>query len=55
VALPFLPAYQRFGHVAADFPNAHHNQSRILSLPIFPEMRDEQVDAVIDAVRSFRP
>lgn len=55
VALPFLPAYARLGHVAADFPNAHHNQSRILSLPIFPEMRDEQIDAVVDAVRTFRP
>jgi dTDP-4-amino-4,6-dideoxygalactose transaminase len=55
VALPFLPAYERLGHVAADFPNAHHNQSRILSLPIFPEMRDDQIDAVVDAVRTFRP
>jgi dTDP-4-amino-4,6-dideoxygalactose transaminase len=54
VALPFLPAYRRLGHQPSDFPNAHHNQSRILSLPIFPEMRDEQIDAVVDAVRTFR-
>jgi dTDP-4-amino-4,6-dideoxygalactose transaminase len=53
VALPFLPAYARFKHTAAEFPNAHHNQSRILSLPIFPEMKAAQINAVIDGLRSF--
>lgn len=53
VALPFLPAYASWGHTAADFPNAHHNQSRILSLPIFAEMTNDQIDAVVDAVRGF--
>lgn len=52
-ALPFLPAYARFGHKPADFPNAHYNQSRILSLPIFAEMTEAQIGAVINAVRSF--
>lgn len=53
VALPFVPAYARLKHTAADFPNAHRNQSRILSLPIFPEMSAAQIDAVIDGLRSF--
>ena len=53
-ALPFLPAYARFGHQPADFPNAHRNQSRILSIPIFPEMTQAQQQAVADAIRSFR-
>lgn len=52
-ALPFVPAYARLGHVPADFPNAHHNQSRILALPIFPEMTLTQVDAVCDAIKDF--
>ena len=52
-ALPFLPAYQRFAHRAEDFPVAHAAQSRILSLPIFPEMSPGQLGAVVDAVRSF--
>ena len=52
-ALPFLPAYARFGHQPADFPNAHRNQSRILSIPIFPEMTEAQQQAVADAIRSF--
>ena len=37
VALPFLPAYSDRGYRETDFPEAHKNQSRILSLPIFAE------------------
>ena len=53
VALPFLPAYRRFGHQPHDFPVAHHHQTRILSLPIFPEITPTQMQAVADAIRSF--
>lgn len=53
LALPFLPAYRRFGHVPTDFPNAHSNQSQILSLPIFPEMTDDQIQIVAGALHSF--
>ncbi|MFN3737854.1 DegT/DnrJ/EryC1/StrS family aminotransferase [Hydrogenophaga sp.] len=53
VALPFLPCYSHFGHQASDFPNAHHNQSRILSIPIFPEMSDAQIEAVAQGIREF--
>ena len=53
VALPFVPAYRRMGHQPADFPDAYRNQSRILSLPIFPEMTQAQIQHVIDSVKSF--
>lgn len=53
VALPFLPAYQRFGHVPQEFPNAFANQNRILSLPIFPEMTAPQQAQVVEALRRF--
>lgn len=53
IALPFVPAYERLGHVPAHFPNAHHNQSRILALPIFPEMTSQQLDLVANTVRAF--
>lgn len=53
VALPFLPAYERFKHQPEDFPVAHHAQSRILSLPIFPEMTDAQLMAVAKSIASF--
>jgi dTDP-4-amino-4,6-dideoxygalactose transaminase len=53
VALPFLPAYQRFGHRPHDFPNAYRHQSRILSLPLYPEMTAAHVAAVVDAIGAF--
>jgi len=41
-ALPFYPAYAYLSHTATDFPVAYRNQSRILSLPLYPEMRVEE-------------
>jgi dTDP-4-amino-4,6-dideoxygalactose transaminase len=54
VALPFLPAYRRFGHLPEHFPQAHANQSRILSIPIFPEMSQEQISQVVESIASFQ-
>jgi dTDP-4-amino-4,6-dideoxygalactose transaminase len=53
VALPFLPAYRRLAYTPASFPVAYRHQSRILSLPIFPEMTAEQHSAVVAGVRAF--
>jgi dTDP-4-amino-4,6-dideoxygalactose transaminase len=53
VALPFLPAYARFGHRPEEFPVAHHNQSSILSLPMFPEMSDAQIERVVSEIEDF--
>jgi dTDP-4-amino-4,6-dideoxygalactose transaminase len=53
VALPFLPAYSRLNHQPADFPVAHSHQSRILSLPIFPEMTPAHLDTLERAIREF--
>jgi dTDP-4-amino-4,6-dideoxygalactose transaminase len=52
-ALPFLPAYSRYGHTPEQFPNAHYSQSRILSLPIFPEMTHSQILSVVNAIEDF--
>ena len=50
-ALPFLPCYAHLGHRAEDFPVAHRLQQRILSLPIYAELSDEQIVGVASAVR----
>ncbi len=52
-ALPFYPAYAYLGHKPEDFPVAHANQSRILSIPIFPEMTAEQLEYVAKAIGDF--
>jgi dTDP-4-amino-4,6-dideoxygalactose transaminase len=51
--LPFLPAYSRLKHRPEQFPNAHRQQSRILSLPMFAEITADQQRAVIDLIRAF--
>ena len=52
-ALPFYPAYAYLGHKPEDFPIAYANQSRILSLPIYPEMGDELICYVAGSVNKF--
>jgi dTDP-4-amino-4,6-dideoxygalactose transaminase len=52
-SLPFLAAYSRFGHRPEQFPNAHRQQSMILSLPMFAEITRDQQRAVIDLIREF--
>lgn len=44
-------AYAFLGLGAGSFPNAEWSAERLLSLPMFPELTDEQVDYVCDAVR----
>ena len=52
-ALPFYPAYAYLGHKPADFPKAFANQSRILSLPIYPEISDEMIAYVAAQIKKF--
>ncbi|MGC6534312.1 MAG: DegT/DnrJ/EryC1/StrS family aminotransferase [Parvibaculales bacterium] len=52
-ALPFLDAYSHFQHGPNDFPIAHHHQSRILSLPIYPDMSDAHIETVVCALGDF--
>jgi dTDP-4-amino-4,6-dideoxygalactose transaminase len=52
-ALPFLAAYSRLRHRPEQFPNAHRDQSRILSLPMFAEITSDQQIEVIDLIRTF--
>jgi dTDP-4-amino-4,6-dideoxygalactose transaminase len=52
-ALPFLAAYRRFKHRPEQFPNAFGQQSKILSLPMFAEITQEQQNEVIRIIRDF--
>lgn len=50
-ALPFVPAYAGLGHVPEEFPAAVRHAGSCLSLPIFPGMREDEVDRVALALR----
>ena len=41
-----LPAHADLGYKHGDFPEAERAASRQLSLPIYPELRPEQIETV---------
>jgi perosamine synthetase len=54
IPLHLHPYYSNnFGYKPGDFPNASAAFERIVSLPIYPKMTDQDIDRVIEAVRSI--
>jgi len=53
VPVHLQPAYRALGKRAGDFPEAERQAARVLSLPMFPELTDEQIAHVAEAIRSF--
>ena len=52
-ALPFVEAYAHFNHKNNDFPFAFQYQNEILSLPMYPELNEEQIKYVADKIKDF--
>jgi dTDP-4-amino-4,6-dideoxygalactose transaminase len=48
--LPLLTAYKNLGYQITDYPQAYDSYSREISLPVYYNLTDEQVNTVIDAV-----
>ncbi len=46
-------AYANLGYSTGDFPNSEYLASHCLSLPMFAELTDDEVTAVIDAVNKY--
>ena len=46
-------AYAYLGYKRGDLPVSEHTANRILSLPMYPELTNEQIDLVISAIHSF--
>jgi dTDP-4-amino-4,6-dideoxygalactose transaminase len=53
VALPNMPAYKYLNHVPQDFPIASQYQSQILSLPIYPELSESQIEFISNVIKQF--
>ncbi|HEY2866066.1 MAG TPA: DegT/DnrJ/EryC1/StrS family aminotransferase [Pyrinomonadaceae bacterium] len=51
-ALPFLEPFAKRGHTPADFPIAHEQMGRLLSLPMYAELTDEMVEHVCTTLRT---
>jgi dTDP-4-amino-4,6-dideoxygalactose transaminase len=52
IALPNLQAYRHLGHSPADFPVSSRCQGEILSLPMYPELQEEQITYVAECIGS---
>ena len=48
-----LPAHADLGHKPGDFPESEKAANQVLSLPMFPELSDEQIHTVADAVQAW--
>ena len=53
VALPFLKAYSKYSHERSDFPVAYDETQKVLSLPMFPELSQEQIAFIVDCLLKF--
>lgn len=49
-----LPAYADLGYRAGDFPISERIAKQELSLPMFPELSNEQIEEVVHSVTQFR-
>jgi dTDP-4-amino-4,6-dideoxygalactose transaminase len=53
IALPYLNAYRYLNHGESDFPDSLQASREILSLPMFPELTDQQIDVIAGEIRKF--
>ncbi len=50
--IPYQPAFAHLGYRRGDFPVTEDVMSRCVSLPMFPELTEEQRDLVVSSVRA---
>lgn len=53
VALPNMPAYRYLKYKPDDFPISSEYQNTMLSLPMFPELNEEQIQYISSCFREF--
>ena len=50
IPLPFQPLFASHGHRPGEFPEAERAASQVLSLPLFPELTENQIERVAEAI-----
>jgi dTDP-4-amino-4,6-dideoxygalactose transaminase len=51
--LHLQPLYASLGHKAGEFPHSERAAQEVLSLPMYPELRQEQIARVVETVKEF--
>ncbi|HEX7589062.1 MAG TPA: DegT/DnrJ/EryC1/StrS family aminotransferase [Anaerolineae bacterium] len=54
IPLHLQPVYQDLGYHAGDFPQAEKAADEILSLPMYPELTEAQMQEIVGAVKEFK-
>lgn len=53
IPLHLMPYYKQFGWKKGDLPNAESYYKTCISLPIYPSLKDEELDFVINSINDF--
>ena len=53
VPLHMQKCYANLGHKSGDFPVAEKAAREVLSLPIYPELTDAQIQRVAEVIKGF--
>jgi len=53
VPLHLQPAYQHLGYKEGDFPVTEAAAQEVLSLPMYPELTEDEISYVAECIRAF--
>lgn len=53
IPLHLQPAYNHLGYKEGDFPVTEVISNDILSLPLYPELRESQIEEIVESIKSF--
>jgi dTDP-4-amino-4,6-dideoxygalactose transaminase len=53
LSLHLQPCFEYLGYKRGAFPESERATREVISLPVYPELKQPQLDEVIDAVRGF--
>jgi dTDP-4-amino-4,6-dideoxygalactose transaminase len=53
ISLHLQEVYAKLGYKAGDFPNSETAQDQVLSLPMFPEITNEQIIEIVDKLKEY--
>jgi len=54
IPLHLQPAYKYLGYKRGDFPVAEKSSQEILSLPMFAELSDRQIDEIVKLIKNYK-
>ncbi len=54
IPLHLQPVYKNLGYKPGDFPHTKKTANEVLSLPMYPELTEAQINQVVEAVKEFK-